>query len=550
MNNTIKFYEKLVDSLNLDTGNSQGIEQFDDRRFRFGVYMINQDNRCVKIRKGSIEELVITDDITEWFHTGHITFLNPDDVFERAQTKLQNEGSDLQDTKVVLPYRFRGDGRDMIFIRMEPYISTDDNSPPDPLNSVVHTMKFLFTVYAIEDITDPRGKRYKKQKLYFHDYRLQVLREKNTYYSTCKNLSPIGTSDELQPPVTQLNNADREKYTGEIIQDILAGTLVETDTLGLFSRNWEFGGSRMLYTSPSENKAIDDLRYVLDRHISTGTTGNQPCILKLQRMTERWELLPVSTYFDRAMSDRGPGPYQDEYFLLSFESEADLSAVIPPERKTFGKLARSGMINMHYPDISIIDDYVFSEINGVDCQEMLNSIIVHRYDEDNKIFSVDLESGNIGSVQQDFQKLFISKTYGGESGSGYTSWLTDTSRVENRNISVQSSWSPDKTNSLSTGRNKTLLSALLLGNTLNFTSRGNTSRRSGVFIAVDRDNNYVDSEYEEKLLGQYFVTKVTHKITNTGEYENNIMAVKPYMYRNQRFDTNDIFKKDTEEINY
>ena len=163
MNKTIKYFEDLITHLNLDHGNINSVEHFDDRKFRFGVYLVNQDNRAVKIRKGSIEELVITDDLTEWFHQGHLTFLNPDDVLERAQTRIQNDGDNLNDTVKTLPYRFRGDGRDLLYVHMEPYIQ-DDEQPGEKLDSVVHTVKFLFSVYAIEDVLDTRGKRYKKQK--------------------------------------------------------------------------------------------------------------------------------------------------------------------------------------------------------------------------------------------------------------------------------------------------------------------------------------------------------------------------------------------------
>ena len=126
MNKTIKYFEDLITHLNLDHGNINSIEHFDDRKFRFGVYLVNQDNRAVKIRKGSIDELVITDDLTEWFHHGHLTFLNPDDVLERAQTRIQNDGENLNATIKTLPYRFRGDGRDLLYIHMEPYIQDDD----------------------------------------------------------------------------------------------------------------------------------------------------------------------------------------------------------------------------------------------------------------------------------------------------------------------------------------------------------------------------------------------------------------------------------------
>jgi len=384
MSDVIKFFESVVKKIDLDQGNVGSVEQFDDRRFRFGAYLINQDARAVKLRKGNITELEIVDDLTDWFHHGHITFTNPDDILERTQSQLMNEGDDLNQRAGIVPYRFRGDCRDMLYIFMEPHITPEDQ-PTANLNNMVHTFKFLFTVYAVEDILDERGKRYKKQKMYFHDYRLQMLREKNTYYSTTKNYNILGDRNETRTTISQKSNANREKYTGEIIQDILNSSLLETDTKGLFSRNWEFGSSKLFYTSPSENKAIDDLNYVLDVHASSHETQYQPCVLKVQRYSERFELLPLSQYFENAVHDRGPGVYQSEHFLLSFENEARNDS-IPPERKTFGKSAQDININYHYPDISVIDDFIFSEINGVDCQEILNSVITHRYNESDKSF--------------------------------------------------------------------------------------------------------------------------------------------------------------------
>lgn len=549
MTATHDFFEEITKQFNLDTGNNKKIEQFDDRRFRFGVYLLNPDARAVKIRKGFIEELVIEDDLLEWFHKGHLVFKNPDDVIERVSSQLSSEtpGSDRTD---VSSYRFRGDARDLLFIQMEPHLADDDNNAPEgDVDSMVHSMRFLFSIYAIEDIDPTGNKKDKLQKLYFHDYRLQMLREKNLFYSTGKNLALAGGETiSKQTHVNHRNDRDRSKLTGEIIQDILAGGLLSDDTKGLFSTHWEFGDGKMFYTSPSEYKAIDDLNYVLDKHISGLDADHQPCILKLQRYTERWELLPISKYFDRALKDNGPGPYQSEYFTLSFDSESTPNE-IPPPSKTFGGDLNSPMINYHFPDISIIDNYVFNEINGVDCQEILNSVAVYRYDEGKKTFSIDIADGNLQTVYDKFQSLFINSTFGGEQGHGHTSWLIDSTRVENLNMSVATSWTPNKQQSLSVGRNKKLLAAFLLGNSIQFTSRGNTARRSGVWIAIDRSNNYIDSDYESKVLGQYFVTRVTHRITASG-YENNIMGVKPFLYDipEETFNTNDIFATNPEQI--
>lgn len=545
MTATHDFFKQLIDTLDMDPGNRMHIEQFDDRRFRFGLYLVNPDARAIKIRKGAIEELVIEDDLLEWFHKGHVIFNNPDDVIERVESQLLSESP--SDSRVKrTPYRFRGDARDMIYLFMEPHVGDDENA--QDLNSDVHTMRFLFSVYAIEDIESPKGKKYKQQKLYFHDYRLQLLREKTLFYSTAKHPQTIGDTKLKSVNITQQSNNDRGKTTGEIIQDILTAALPKDDTTGQFSAHWEFGEDRLFFTSPARNKAIDDLNYVLDRHVSSNKFNNQPCILKLQRQTERWELLPITSYFQRAVNDgKSPGPYQSEFFTLSFDSEAEPTE-IPPESKTFGYGQSDQIINYHFPDISIIEDYTFSEINGVDCQEILNSVCVHRYDEKTKQFSIDVKSGNVDMIHKDFQSLFIDKTIG-DGGSGYTSWLTDNTRSENLNMSVESSWSPNQTPSLTMGRNKKLLAALLLGNSIQFKVKGLVARRAGLWIAIDRPNNYIDSEYDAKVLGQYFVTRVVHRITSSG-YNNTVMGVKPYLYKSPNFNTKDIFYKQPEKIDY
>lgn len=536
---TIEYFETIIDNFAIDTGNPASAEQFDDRRMKFSVYLLNQDGRIIKIRKGSIDELVINDDILEWFHTGHIIFDNPDDVLERGAITVE---STTNNTNAHLTYKFRGDGRDFVYIYLEPSLTDEvqTNQPDAKLNSNTHTIKLLMSVYAIEDIEDPRGRVHKKQKLYLQDYRLQQLREKNLYYSTAKNIT-----GEL---LTQKSNRARSKPTGEIIQDIIGASLTESDTTGLFSKHWDFGGSSLFYTSPSNSKAIDDLNYVLDKHVSASGSANSPSILKLQRNTERWELLPLSTYFDRAHDFNMPGVYQSEHYKIAFDLNMKKSGVsIPTGSKTFPEyLGHSASVNYHMPGISVIEDYNFSEMSGVDCREILTSSIVHRYDDATKTFFVDVAEGNMQTVHSLYQSLYTNKMKG-DGGSGYPSWVSDSTRDANLNINVIESYTSDKIASLSVGRNKKLLAAFLLGNSINFKVKGHPSRKAGVWITMDREYDYVDNEYESKVLGQYFVTQSQHIITKEG-YRNNIIAAKPYLFEPSGFDTKDIFGKSPEKI--
>lgn len=535
---TIEYFESIIDSYAVDIGNPSSTEQFDDRRMKFSVYLLNQDGRIIKIRKGSIDELVINDDILEWFHTGHIIFDNPDDILERGATTVNmNESS----VTTQLTYKFRGDGRDFVYIFLEPSLTDEiqTNQPDAKINSNTHTIKLLMSVYAIEDIEDPRGTLHKKQKLYLQDYRLQQLREKNLYYSTAKNIP-----GEL---LGHKNNRDRSKLTGGIIQDIIGASLTDADTSGLFSKHWDFGGSSLFYTSPSNNKAIDDLNYVLDKHVSNDSSHG-PSILKLQRNTERWELLPLSKYFDRAHDSNVPGVYQSEHYKIPFDLNMQKTGVtIPTGSKTFPEyLGHSLGINYHMTGISVIEGYNFSEMSGVDCREILTSSIVHRYDDSSKTFSIDVAEGNMQTVHSLYRSLYTNKMKG-DGGAGYPSWISDSTRDTNLNINVIESYTSDKTASLSVGRNKKLLAAFLLGNSINFKVKGHPSRKAGVWITMDREYDYVDNEYESKILGQYFVTQSQHIITKSG-YRNNIIAAKPYLFEPSGFDTKDIFGKSPEKI--
>lgn len=540
------FFKTAAKNIGLNAGNLHMSEQFNDGKFRFGAYLGNQDGRMVKIRKGSIQELVLVDDILEWFHHGHMIFNNPDDVLERAVLQHKEDTPPSNDTDDnITPYRFRGDCRDFLYVFIEPEVipSTEDNVPEE-MDNDVYTMEFVFCVHTIEDVSLDNDRINKMTKITFHDYRMQMLLEKNLYYSTGKNMFRGGDTTTKQQAVTQQSNDQRAKPTGEIVQDLLTSALFPVDTVKKFSRHWEFGGNNLFYTSPSEYKAYDDLKYVLDRHASAGS--NEPCILKVQRKTERWELLPVSEYFARSQTKGNPGVYQSEFFVIS--DDGGVSDVeIPPPSKTISKLFNP-MLNYHYPDLSVIDNFVFSEINGYDCQHVLNSIITHRYSEADKKFSVDVSTGNIDNIHATFQGLFVNKTFGdANQNAGYTNWLTDSTRSSNLNIDVKFSWTSDKDMSLTVGRNKKLLSAFLLGNAIQFEVKGMTSRRSGLWIAVDRNNSYTDNDYDKKVLGQYFVTRVVHNITPEG-YTNNIIGVKPYLYDDPGFNTDDVLATNPEKI--
>lgn len=544
MNSNIKLIEEILETNGVLSDNPGILEHFDDRKFRFCVALVNQDGYCVKLMKNSIVEMKIVDDLQTYFHHGYMIFENPDDVLEKPASTLESFFSKPKPPS----YRFRNDARDLLYIKLEPFFGADEESIPVEVENQVYTIKMLFTIYSTEDITTTEGVSQKKTKIKFHDYRHQALLEKNLYYSTAKNLPGVANSSagvtQLKISPRQLSNTNRSKPTGEIVQDILRSTFLPNDTKNTFAYDWDMGGSELLYTSPSNYKAIDDLRYILSRHTSTTETRNQPSILKLDRYNNIWSFCTLETYFARGRAGDFPGTLQSERFLLSFQSNPD-NEIIPPEPKTYGTTGNV-MVNYHFPDISLIDDYTFVEMNGEDTQLLLNSSVTTRYDEGMKQFSLDMNSAS--TTLDVYQSLYASKTLGSGGSAGSAAWTSDTSRDGFFNFNVSDSWSNEKAASLSVSRNKKLLAATMLGNTIQFYVRGDTTRRTGVWISVDKAHEYVDSEYDEKVLGQYFVIRVEHEITPAGTYRNSVIGVKPYTFKPNDMATSDMLYKNTNEV--
>lgn len=537
--------DTLVESSGLFTDNPDSIEHFDDRKFRFQCVMLNQDGYLFRIRKSAIKTLKITDSLIEWFHYGYLDVDNPDDIMERtAKIDLAEAFEKIN----VTPYSYRSDARDLLYIHIEPYVGEEDGVTPT-LDNQIYTMKMLFTVYKTDDINSDTGaSKGKMQRLYFHDYRYQSLLEKNTYYSTAKNFPAVETSSNSvmvsKKPITQQNNKKRSKPTGEIVQEIFRSVYLESDVTGAFAFDWDFGSTDILYTSPSDYRAIDDLNYVLDRH---ATDKGDPCILKLDRYTNKWSFTPLSNYFKRSSNGTSPGVLQSERFSLSFDGTDD-PGLIPPERKSFNPFESNEMINYHFEDISIVEDYTFVEMDGTDCQLLLDSTAIVRYSDADKQYNIDLTQNNIANIREHFEQNYTTYLIGTNDGGATPSWLSDSSRERYFNFSVKESWTANRTGSLSVSRSKKLLSSVLLGNSIYFNSRGSTSRRSGVWITLDRDYEYIDSEYDSKVLGQYLVTRVEHVIEG-GKYTNKIIGVKPYLFKNAARSSSDITHRDTNVVN-
>ena len=502
---------------NLDTG--MDLELLDDRSFKFRLVIFNEDGKIMKLRKGSIQELVIEDSLFDMCHTGHIIYSNPHDSLER------NTYTDLGEERVdVDTFRYRGDARDFIAFEMMPTIdSTLKQQATDIFDSEFYTLRFTFVITHIEDLPSTSAVE-KRKKLTFHDKRLQRLIETDLYWNT----GEAAIRQKLvahKKPLAKLSDRDRSVYTGAGIRDILEQCF---DKECAFSESWDNGGRQVFYTSPAGAKAYDDLIEMNSMHVSSDDTSNQPCLLRLERYTDEWSLLPYSHYFDLAYDNATstPGPYQIERMLVSNEVDHSSSQSNPP--KVPKKTASNVINNVAFPGMSEIAGYQYSEMPGANNQRYIVSTPVHTYHQRNKTFNFMYKQQAIENMFNFFRDNISSKMLGGSSGP-YTDFFINNSKRENRNVNLKNTTHTDHIGVLIQSRNDVLKKSLLYGPAIQFDIKGSTNRRAARFVSIDRDDKYGENDHDSKLLGQYFITNVKHIITQDG-YSNKITGVKPYFY--------------------
>ena len=146
------------------------------------------------------------------------------------------------------------------------------------------------------------------------------------------------------------------------------------------------------------------------------------------------------------------------------------------------------------------------------------------------------EQQAIESMYNFFKLKVTDNLLGGRSGP-FTEFFINNSKKENLNINALHSTFSDDISPIIESRNRVLEQAIFNGPTINFVIKGNTVRRAGRFISIDRNNPYTDNDFDSRLLGQYITTRVTHNITQDG-YTNSVIATKPYYFNKVDFNNN------------
>ena len=507
------------------------VEEIDDRSFKFKVELHNRDGDMLSLSKGAIEELEIVDTIYDWWLHGTLIYKNTKDWAER-QSGVSDDGMNRELSK----WKFRGDGRDYIKIYIDPLLESDPlkQQTNTGFNFPTYTITLFACIYDIEDISDNTGDTNKRKKLKFWDYRYHSMQERNSYWNTVEAAMRRGNLRASRIEPSHLSTSKRSVLTGVAIQDLIEFHMAKIDEEVQYETfddepTWNKGSGTIFHSAGGNETAIDALDHLLKCHNSDNSTKQQPCILSLSR-DNKWSLLPIEEYYTRAYDkqlNQADG-WLSELFLLAGEGNNNTNH-IPPKPKVPGGF--DWFFNVYTEDTNNISDYEFTQMSYLDHPASVN---IHSYDHEDGQFVIHQEMGDIENVKKFFQSTITDNTFGDGDSGATTAMILNKAKINNESINNVYLPTSERIAALNAGRNESIKQMLFCGNAIRFISKGMTNRQTGRLIGVDRQSYYDETDFDSKLLGCYFTTSVTHKISPTG-YQNEIIGVKPYYFKDLNF---------------
>ena len=526
----------------------------DNRDWYFCVALSNGRETNLFVKSG-IETLVIEDELFQWYTTGYIKLRNDENALERAS----GPSDFLSQMNLAETYKIRGDGRDILTINITPKLDTvksfmDKVSglKPQP-DEDIYKLSNDYAVYEVKDSTE-NGVHYKT--LYFWDLRYQLLLERNVHYST--GLVKSRKDRQFAKEIRQVNNNDRSIKTGEAIKEFIEQSLEDNEPE--FDDNlWDMGGVETFYSSPAQYKGINDLDWLVETHVSSSGTDNDFGILKYDYYIKKWTLIPISNYFDKALQGNLAGDYQYDKFQVSYHM-GPLGPLARWLNSVFGAKDKAPKIDISDQNAKVKktggseyegenkrknitpgealelerDEWHFTDLAGIDNQTLLTTYAVHSYNMSTHEFNIDVYKNEIQTVAEKFQERYVENNFLGDSKPYLSFNMTEGKKNRSVLNNLFTLSNNEKTRAVK-GRNQLYKNLIFLNNACNIQVKGDTHRRSGRFFSVDRVDPYYDNEYDDKMLGQYFVINVKH-VFDKDTYSNEIMGVKPYRFSEPNFE--------------
>jgi len=492
--------------------------------YNFNLFLYNAQGIMFPINTAALVQLSIEEDSREWFKRGSIILDNKENIIERRPNEFVSADAN---------YKFRNDGRDMLLVYIKPvYDSPTTTIQDDPFPSDGWELHYIFSVYDVEDLPGDTLSN-KKIKLYLWEYDYQLFVETTTS-GWCTNNALYNLYPELNGKSSILPDSQRKIPTGLAIKDLISTVLDARSSKQIFSDNWDPGASNIFYTPPTNNNSIDDLDYLFNKHVASkkyGQIDGDVPLLYRMRYDKKWILTSLSSQLSLAVDNGQAGPLQSEQFYIT--STTPTGVIIPSLFKTPQSNGKDRNLNLGY--LSSISNYQFVDMSALDNTFTLINLPCSSNSTTTKQFNIDVADTTIQSTKDYFQANYVNKFSNNKSPTAMLS--LNKTKTQSLAYKQPYSYSSTKLERYPDARNRILKSGFFLNQCINFTVPGSTVRMANTFIGLDRRTGSVDADFDEKLLGQWYIIKVTHTFTQNS-YTNTITAVKPHADKNIQIQDN------------
>tara|TARA_R110002126_G_scaffold27390_3_gene92019 strand:+ start:6492 stop:8066 length:1575 start_codon:yes stop_codon:yes gene_type:complete len=499
--------------------------KIDSQFYHIKAILLNPDGERLDLSKGSLYNISITDDLFDPFLKAEIMLYNDNHSIERTvPTPLNSQNG----------FTFRGDGRDVLFLEIIPLKSTkkDYKLEEEKEYNTVFSLRNLFTVVEDTD-TIIEGALYKKLKLYDLDQR--KLLEKNIYFNSINTLKVSETNTLSGVPIFNLDNDERGNYTGIMLREILKFTLNQNDqdifyidgsTSGSKNVNYidfENGLSKINYCSNTYKKAMDDLNYLYDAHISN-LDSKDFSILKKDYFTGKYTLINAKSFFDRANDGENSGTYTIEKINISGSGNlkiSDQGGRSPKNAPSFNEKSQALDVKFYNTSFDILN-------------ERVNTKIIHEYNHKDKTFNIMQKDSNVINSKDKFNDYYVQNMLG--KTKPFPSQINTNLKKLNFNYeNVYNLYGGNENVRISKGLNKLLKNTIMSNLGVEITLKGQMFRKAGKFISLDRSSMDPKNKFDDRFLGTYFIINVDHNFIKDDLYINRIFAVKTYYFDNLEF---------------